>query len=96
MKILMLFVDMLGADYLNIGNKRCRSGSMDRLLESLGGTFFERCYTPAPDTPRSSACMWSGVYPKENGCNNRLKYPGRYLQTKTNLWKLADIGGGSS
>lgn len=93
MKILMLFVDMLGAEYLNHGNKKCPETAMDRLFKKLGGTFYERCYTPGPDTPRSSACMWSGCYPKANGCNNRLKYPGRYLITDTNLWEMAERGG---
>ena len=93
MKILMLFVDMLGAEYLHHGNPDCPETDMDKLFTRLGGTFYEKCYTPGPDTPRSSACMWSGVYPKTNGCNNRLKYPGRYLSADINLWKMAENSG---
>jgi len=93
MKILAIFIDMLGADYLHIANPKAPQNEMDNLLDSLGGTFFTSCYTPAPDTPRSTACMWSGLYPKANGCNNRLKYPGRYLCAPNNIWETLDKAG---
>ena len=88
MKILNIFIDMLGGDYLHVVNEKRPISALDMFLEDLGGTIFSRCYTPAPDTPRSTACMWSGLYPRENGCNNRLKYPGRFLNVsnKGNLW----------
>lgn len=83
----MIFIDMLGAENLKLCNDKVEENDMDRLLKQLGGTLYANCYTPAPDTPRSSACMWSGLYPKENGCNNRLKYPGMFLNRNIkNLW----------
>lgn len=93
MKILMFFIDMLGPEYMYLGNNKNPKCSMDEYLMKLGGTFFCNCFTPAPDTPRSSACMWSGQYPKENGCNNRLKYPGRYLKVDKNLWNHLESEG---
>ena len=56
MKILAIFVDMLGADYLNVANPNAAQTDIDRMLLDIGGTFYTNCYTPAPDTPRSFAC----------------------------------------
>ena len=86
MKILAVFVDMLGADYLNVANPNAAQTDIDRMLLDIGGTFYTNCYTPAPDTPRSFACMWTGLYPKANGCDNRLKYPGKFLKTQKHVW----------
>lgn len=89
----MIFADMLGADYLSTSNSQNSVSSIDELLSEIGGTYYSDCYTPAPDTPRSSACMWSGLYPKANGCDNRLKYPGSFLNTEATFWKsLRDNG----
>lgn len=79
---------MVGAEYLNSGNPKTLETPLDILLKKIGGTFYSRCYTPAPDTPRSSACMWTGEYPKRNGCDNRLKYPKRFLKTDADFWHL--------
>lgn len=38
-----------------------------------------RCYTPAPDTPRSIACMQTGMLPYFNGCDTRIKWPKYYV-----------------
>lgn len=93
MKILAFFIDMLGADCLNIGNSSAERTDMDVFFQKLGGTFYTNCYTPAPDTPRSTACMWTGLYPKANGCNNRLKYPGRFLKPEQHLWETLENKG---
>ncbi len=88
MKILVIFIDMLGGEYLNLSNPNCKQTDMDRFIGYMGGTIHKNCFTPAPDTPRSSACMWSGLYPRANGCNNRLKWP-RYFYDDRNgsLWE---------
>lgn len=88
MKILSIFIDMLSADRLNICNSDTKITNMDRLLSFLGGTVYTKTYTPAPDTPRSSACMWTGLYPKKNGCNCRIKWPKDDINYSVdNIWK---------
>lgn len=89
MKILMIFCDMLAAEYMNLCNKDVPQNKVDTIIKQYGGTVFTNCYTPSPDTPRSSACMWSGLYPRRNGCDNRLKYPRYFLKDEVNdLWKV--------
>ncbi len=89
MKILVLFIDMLGGYYLNSINPDFPETKMDELIRSEGGTVYTQCYTPGPDTPRSCACMWTGVYPKENGCDNRLKWPAYFMDPQPeNCWKI--------
>ena len=70
MKILFLFCDMLRANKLKIINTDIkRFTSLDKWLLKFGGTIYKKCYTPAPDTPRSLACLYSGRYPIRNGCS---------------------------
>lgn len=94
MKILMIFVDMLRPNILGIYNKRNAGNRIDSQIEKWGGTIFTNCYTPAPDTPRSLGCLWTSKYPKENGCDNRLKYPHFFLKNSCNdfLKRLKDSG----
>lgn len=94
MKILALFIDMLGGEYMNVCNSVAVENEFDKLLRSLGGTIHTNCYCPAPDTPRASACMWTGVYPRKNGCTTRVKWPAKDLNPEyENLWKvLHDLG----
>lgn len=88
MKILAVFIDMLGAEYLNLCNPNRPRNAMDELLLKMGGTLYTQCYSPAPDSPRSSACMWSGLYPKENHCNTRLRWPRYFLNPeRDNLFR---------
>lgn len=75
MKFLLIFVDMLRPALLNVYDERNKENRIDRQLREWGGTVYTRCYTPAPDTPRSLGCLWTSRYPKDNGCDNRLKYP---------------------
>lgn len=88
MKVLFCFLDMLRPDLLSLyGNKYY--SNVDKYLEQLGGTVFLNCYTPGPDTPRSTACMITGLYPKKNGCNARVKYPEFFLKEDVdNLFNL--------
>lgn len=89
MRILALFLDMIGGEYINICNPEEKSTSFDKLIRDIGGKVYTNCYTPAPDTPRSSACMWTGVYPRENNCNIRVKWPKRDLNPDIdNIWKV--------
>lgn len=79
MKVLFCFLDMLRPDLLSLyGNKN--HSTVDSFFEKLGGQVFTNCYTPGPDTPRSTACMLTGLYPNENGCNARVKYPEFFLK----------------
>ena len=54
MKVLSVFIDMLGADYIHTLNPNIAETSFDKLLKQMGGTIYSNCYTPTPDTPRSS------------------------------------------
>ena len=90
MKILFLFCDMLRANLLRTFNDDIKqNGPVDDLLEKIGGTAFRNCYTPGPDSPRSLACLYSGLYPKKNGCNTRIKWPKFYL--KHDVTTLLDL-----
>lgn len=75
MKILVLFIDMLRPNLLHTWNPAEPKTDLDDWIEKAGGTVYTRAYTPAPDTPRSQAAMWSSRYPKYNGCDVRTKYP---------------------
>ena len=57
---------------------------IDTFFEELGGTLYTNCFTPAPDTPRSLACMQSGLYPHFNGCDSRVKWPKFFLKSSIN------------
>ena len=90
MKILFIFCDMLRANLLKTFNENIQEkGLMDHWFEKLGGTCFTNCYTPAPDTPRSLACLYSGKYPKHNGCCSRLHWPKYYL--KEEIFTIFDL-----
>ncbi len=88
MRSFVFFLDMFGGEYINCINRFSPSNKMDELITNLGGTIYTNCYTPAPDTGRSSACMWTGNYPSKNGCDHRLKYPRYFMDSDgDNLWK---------
>lgn len=94
MRILAIFIDALGSEYLNLCNEKAESTSMDELLKHMGGTLYTRCYTPAPDTARSSGCMWSGLYPKASHCDGRLKWPRDFLNKDVeNIWQVFEKSG---
>ena len=80
MKVLMLFVDMLRPNRFGSYNNEIQTNQIDDLIESLGGTLYTNCFSPAPDTPRSMACYYTGLLPKENGCDSRVKWPGKFLK----------------
>lgn len=86
MKLLLIFIDMLRPNLLYTTNgKKGESHRVDHFFERIGGTIYTNCYTPAPDTPRSIASMWTGCYPKNNGCDKRIKWPGYYLNSHSHL-----------
>ncbi len=90
-KILMIFIDMLGGEYMNLSNPNFPETKLDGLMKKMGGCIYANCYTPAPDTPRSSACMWTGLYPRANGCNVRVKWPKYFLENKVDsIWNAFD------
>jgi hypothetical protein len=84
MKILVVFFDMLRSDLTNLYNPSIAENSLDRLVRRIGGTSFKHCITPAPDTPRSTACVWSGRWPKNNGCTTRLRWSRYFLEYSEN------------
>ena len=80
MKILVVFIDMVRVNQLNLFDVSKPETLLDRKLRKMGGTLFTRCYTPAPDTPRSNACMQTGLYPYFNGCDTRIKWPKYFIK----------------
>ena len=82
MKILMVMCDMVrpGVFNMNYSNNKLLD-----LMKSIGGVYYNNCFTPGPDTGRSLACVWSGKIPKQNGCISRSNYPKFYLKSKTFL-----------
>ena len=80
MKILMLFIDMLRPNRFGCYNNNLEDNSLDELIRELGGTLYTNCFSPAPDTPRSMACFYSGLLPKDNGCDTRVKWPGKFMK----------------
>lgn len=92
-RILAIYLDMFCSEYLHVGNKNFPETSIEYYLKKLGGTIYINCYTPAPDTGRSAACMWSGCYPKENGCDDRYKWPRYYLRTSKDLFSVLKNSG---
>ncbi len=81
---------MLRPNILNIFNKKIkRKKTLDCWFDKLGGTAYTNCYTPAPDTPRSMACFYTGRYPINNGCFKRAKDPKYSLYD--NLFTIFDL-----
>jgi hypothetical protein len=83
MEILLFFIDMIRVDRLGIYNTSKTTTLIDEFLENLGGSVYLNCYTPAPpapDTPRSLACMQTGLYLYFNGCDTRIKWPSFYIK----------------
>lgn len=90
MKILFLFCDMLRANRLSTFNPELAAEKpLDVWMKKLGGTAFRNCYSPAPDTPRSLACLYTGLYPNRNGCRTRIHWPTYYLNPQVdNIFSL--------
>ena len=83
---------MIRVDHLSLYNDKIEKTSLDLFFENLGGTILTNCYTPSPDTPRSMACLQSGLLPYLNGCDSRVKWP-RYFM-KSNIETIFDIAVG--
>lgn len=89
MRLLMVFIDMISGAKLNLCNPEAEWTAIDDFLKDFGGTLYAECYTPAPDTPRSCGCMWTGLYPSENGCKYRTRYPAHYMNpANENFWDI--------
>ncbi len=83
MKILMLFVDMLRPNRFGLYNQNLEFNEIDKIINTLGGTIYTNCFSPAPDTPRGMACFYSGLSPIDNGCDTRVKWPSKFLNKET-------------
>lgn len=94
MKILIVFVDMVRVDHLNTYNSQVKLCLLDKRLGDIGGTVYTRCYSPGPDTPRSMACMQTGLYPHFNGCDTRIRWPKYFVKEGVDtLWDHAVANG---
>ena len=83
MKILVVFLDMVRVDHISHYNDKCKRTPIDNLFENIGGIVFKNCYTPGPDTPRSNACLQTGLLPFFNGCDTRIKWPKFFIKDDT-------------
>jgi arylsulfatase A-like enzyme len=81
---------MARLDLLNTYSKKNKETSIDKFLNTMGGTLYTNCYTPAPDTPRSLACMQTGLYPAKNGCDSRIKWPKFFLNDVPTIFDMFD------
>ena len=94
MKILIVFIDMVRVDHLNLYNEEAEEGYIDRFLRKLGGTIYTKCYTPGPDTPRSMACLQTGLFPYFNGCDTRIRWPKYFIKDGiSTIWNHASKKG---
>ena len=85
MRTLVIFADMLRANRLSSFNNELKSDTpIDVTLKKLGGTIFQNCFTPGPDTPRGISAAISGTAPYLNGCDVRLKWPREFLKPELN------------
>lgn len=90
MKILVVFIDMTRVDHLSLYNNKWDDTPIDSLFKDIGGVLFNKCYSPSPDTPRSLACMQTGLYPYYNGCDTRIKWPKFFIKEDiTTIWDNA-------
>lgn len=81
MRVLCVFVDMVRPNRLQTFNDQIKVATpLDEFFAELGGQYYKNCFTPAPDTPRSLSCFFTGVNSYRNGCNTRLKWPGKFLK----------------
>ena len=79
----MLIADMLPGNRLNINNSAIPMTPVDKVLSRIGGTNFSSCFTPAPDTPRSLASLFTGQLPKNNGCDTRTKWASKFVDSQS-------------
>lgn len=89
MKILYIMVDMLRGDLSSYINPNRTKSPFDYLFDDLGGTFYTNAFTPAPDTGRSTAALFTGSPPHVNGCLKFGDYP--YYSLNPNLTTIFDI-----
>lgn len=80
MKVLLVFADMIRANRLKCCNSNIKEdNALDTFFQNLWGTMYSECFSPAPDTPRWIACLYSWLWPHYNWCDLRIKYPKYYL-----------------
>jgi hypothetical protein len=85
MRVLTIFVDMIRANRLSTFNDDIRIDTpLDIAFKELGGTVYNNCFTPGPDTPRGMSTYYTGINPYKNGCNARLKWPQYFLNENLN------------
>jgi hypothetical protein len=85
MRVLTIFIDMIRANRLSTFNGNIKIDTLlDAAFKELGGTIYNNCFTPGPDTPRGMSSYYTGIAPYKNGCNTRLKWPEYFLDKKLN------------
>ncbi|WP_279118676.1 sulfatase-like hydrolase/transferase [Fusobacterium varium] len=90
MKILFIFCDMLRGNTILKEDDIFFKNYLKKWLENdFFGTIFTNSYTGTPDTARGLGMIFSGIYPKKNGCSYKINYPKYYLKkNKFTLYKL--------
>ena len=68
MKILLYLADMVRGDLFN---PKSGLSYIEQYFKKTGGTYWLNTFTPSPDTPRSTACLFSGNNVVDNGISLR-------------------------
>lgn len=68
MKVLLYLADMVRGDLFN---PETGTSLIEKYFKSNGGTYWPNTFTPSPDTPRSTACLFTGNNVVENGIGLR-------------------------
>ena len=75
---------MIRAEQLALVNHKASvENPLNEKLKEIGGTLYPNCYTSAPDTTRGMTALWSGLPPKQNGCDTRIKWAKHFLPEDT-------------
>ena len=76
---------MVRANRLSTFNEKANRNAgaqIDEWLKAFGGEIYTNCFSPGPDTARAIATFTTGLPPRLNGCDIRLKWPRFFLKKK--------------
>jgi hypothetical protein len=87
----MYLADMVRGDLFN---PKSGTSLIEKYFNRVGGTYWPNAFTPSPDTPRSTACLFSGNNVADNGVRLRsLSLLDSFGQDQISLFKsLHDNG----
>jgi hypothetical protein len=93
MRVLVYLIDALPANRSSLYSNEIKTNNFDRLLNKIGGTFYSNVYTPAPDSPRSTSVLYSGLDPFVSKNSDRIDWPGLKFPDTKSIFQLLKNGG---